>query len=184
MGEFFGILFGVVLVGGAVFLMWRSWRRRTERDAELTAYPVPADLSTPDIDAEILYVATTFAETPLERLAVRGLAFRGAGRLEVHAEGVLLRIAGEVEPSFLPADRIVDAGAATYAIDRGVEPDGLVALTWIIAGTDPEAEPVQVDSYLRARDPGDTGRIIAAVHELAAWRPAPRPDAESEITND
>ena len=85
----------------------------------------------------MLYVATTPTGDPLERLAVQGLAFRGTARIEVVPEGMVLRVAGE-QASFLPADRIVSAGEASYAIDRGVEPEGLVAVTWIANVADPE----------------------------------------------
>ncbi|WP_350349796.1 hypothetical protein ABIQ69_07820 [Agromyces sp. G08B096] len=179
MAELIGVLVAVAIVGGAGFLMWRSWRRRTRRDAVMTAYPVPERLGGAVVDAEMLYVATTPVGRPLERLAVQGLAFRGAGHVEVHPEGVILRIAGE-QPSFVPADRLVGAGTATFAIDRGVEPDGLVAITWIVDEEEPAEPPTHVDSYLRARYPGDAGRIIAAVTDIAAAHITLRPDAGSE----
>lgn len=195
MAELVGALVGVLVVGLAGWFMWRSWRRRSRRDAELGAYPVPAGLGEPAVDVEALYVATTPVGEPLERLALPGLGFRGAAHVEVHPEGLLLRIVGE-QPSFVPTTRLVGAGTATYVIDRSVEPEGLVAVTWIPAGaeasTPPEAsaahaaaEPsTQVDSYLRARFPGDAARVIAAVNELAAAASSPRPDAKERGTHD
>ncbi|MRG58548.1 hypothetical protein GE115_01460 [Agromyces sp. CFH 90414] len=179
MAEAIGILVAVVIVGGAGFLMWRSWRRRTERDSVMRAYPVPERLGEAVVSAEVLYVATTPVGRPLERLAVQGLAFRGSGHVEVHPEGVVLRIAGE-QPSFFPAARLVGAGTASFAIDRGVEPEGLVAITWIVDESEPAELPTHVDSTLRARYPGDAGRIIAAVTDIAAAHITLRPDAESE----
>ena len=185
-GWIVGTVIAVVLVAGAGWLMVRSWRRRKVRDEGLAAYPTPAGLGAPTLEVEALYVATTPEAEPLERLAVDGLAFRGSARLEVHAEGVLLRIAGE-RASFIPADRIAGAGAATFAIDRGVEPEGLVALTWIVDDrSEPEA-PTRVDSYLRCRYPGDSARLIAALDDIAAAPLALRPDAEnaeSEASDD
>ncbi|WP_127793556.1 hypothetical protein [Agromyces sp. LHK192] len=180
MAETIGIVVAVVIVGGAAFLMWRSWKRRTVRDAAMRAYPVPTVLGEAGVDVEVLYVATTPVGRPLERLAVEGLAFRGSGHLAVHPEGLLLRIAGE-QPSFVPRERLVGAGPASFAIDRGVEPEGLVAITWIVdEDTGPDAVPTHVDSYLRARFPGDAGRIITAVTDIAAAHVTLRPDAESE----
>lgn len=182
-GWIVGTIVAVVLVGVAGWLMVRSWRRRTVRDETLAAYPAPAGLGTPALEVEALYVATTPESEPLERLAVEGLAFRGSARVELHAEGVLLRIAGE-QPSFIPADRLVAAGSATYAIDRGVEPEGLVALTWIPLEREPaEVEP-RVDSYVRARYPGDPARIVRAVNDIAAAPAARRPKQESEASDD
>lgn len=185
-GWIIGTVVAVVLVAVAGWLMVRSWRRRTVRDEGLAAYPTPAGLGAPTLEVEALYVATTPEAEPLERLAVEGLAFRGSARLELHAEGVLLRIAGE-RPSFIPADRIAGAGAATYAIDRGVEPEGLVALTWIVDDRSEPETPTRVDSYLRCRYPGDSARLIAALDDIAAAPQALRPDAEnaeSEASDD
>jgi hypothetical protein len=180
-----GLLVAVLIVAAAAWLMWRSWRRRTVRDASLGAYPVPATVGRAAVDTEALYVATTPEGLPLERLAVDGLAFRGAARVEVVPEGVLIRIAGE-STSFIPREQLVGAGVATYAIDRGVEPEGLVAITWIVqqTGGDGETPPPRVDSYLRARYAGDSASIIAAVNDIAAAPAAPRPELESEASDD
>lgn len=183
MGEWIGAVVAVVIVAVVAWLMIRSWRRRTKRDETLSAYPMPSVLGAATLEMEVLYVATTPTGQPLERLAVQGLAFRGAARIEVTSEGLVLRIAGE-PATYLPADRIVAAGEATYVIDRGVEPEGLVAITWIARVADPELTPPHVDSYLRARYPGDSARIIVAVNDIAAARTAPRPEQESEASDD
>ncbi len=179
MDRWIGVIVAVVVVGAAAWLAVRSWKRRTKRDAPMTAYELPAVLGEPLLDTEVLYVATTPIGQPLERLAVQGLAFRGAGRIEVLPEGVVLRIAGE-PASFFPADRISAAGGASYAIDRGVEHEGLVAMSWIVRVDDPERVAPYVDSYFRARYPGDSARIIAAVNDIAAARPT----QESEASDD
>jgi hypothetical protein len=178
-----GALVTIAIVGLAAWLMVRSWKRRTVRDERLTSYPLPSSLGAPTLEAEVLYVATTPTGDPIERLAVQGLAFRGTARIEIVPEGIVLRVAGE-QASFLPAARIVSAGEASYAIDRGVEPEGLVAITWIANVADPEQAVPHVDSYLRARYPGDSARIIAAVKDIAAARIAPRPEQESEASDD
>ncbi|MGW4930685.1 PH-like domain-containing protein [Agromyces sp. NPDC004153] len=185
MGELIGALVAVAIIAVVAWLMIRSWRRRTVRDETLSAYPVPSSLPAPALETEVLYVATTPVGQPLERLAVQGLAFRGAARIEVSPDGLVLRIAGE-PPTWVPADRIAAAGGATYAIDRGVEPEGLIAVTWIAHVADPELEAPHVDSYLRARYPGDSARIIAAVNDIAAAHVATRPDQqqESEASDD
>ncbi|WP_067881819.1 hypothetical protein [Agromyces aureus] len=185
MDKWVGAIVALVVVAGLLWLAYRAWRKRETRDATLSAYPLPGLEGEPILETEVLYVATTPIGSPLERLAVQGLAFRGSGRVEVFAEGVVLRIAGE-QPSFLPSDRLVSAGEATYAIDRGVEPGGLVALSWIVALHDAEPEQVApyVDSYLRARHPGDSARIIAAVNDIAAARTVMQPHHESEASDD
>lgn len=185
MDKWIGALVAILILAVIAWLMVRSWRRRAQRDSVLSAYPVPASRSDAVFEAEILYVATTPADEPLERLAVQGLAFRGAGRVEVMPEGVALRIAGE-PVSFIPADRLTGAATASYAIDRGVEPEGLIAISWIAATSEEtEAEPPRVDSYLRARYSGDQARILRAIDDIAAAPAAPRPEQhESEASDD
>jgi hypothetical protein len=181
MDKLIGAIVAAVIVGVAVWLMVRSWRRRRSRDARLGAWPVPTGLAAALFETEVLYVASTPEGEPFERLAVEGLAFRGAGRLEVFDGGVLLRIAGE-PPSFVPAERIVGVGAASHAIDRGVEAEGLVAITWEPHESDPGDAPVRIDSYFRARYQGDTARIIAAVHDITAAA-APHTQQEGEASD-
>ena len=183
MDKWIGGLIALAIVAGAAWLMYRSWRRRTVRDESLSSYPLPDSLGVPTLETESLYVATTPVGDPLERLAVQGLAFRGSARLEVFPEGVILRIAGE-STTFIPADRLVGASTASYVIDRGVEPEGLVAFTWIAREAEPTDAPPRVDSYLRARYAGDAAKIIQAVNDIAAAPMASRPEHESEASDD
>ena len=182
MDKWIGGIVALAVVAGIVWLMYRSWRRRTVRDESLSSYPLPERLGAPALDAEVLYVATTPVGDPLERLAVQGLAFRGAAHVEVVTGGVILRVAGE-STTFIRADRLVGASTASYAIDRGVEPDGLVVLTWSPRAAD-DADPApRVDSYLRARYAGDAARIIQAVNDIAAAPTVSRPEHESEASD-
>jgi hypothetical protein len=123
--------------------------------------------------AEVLYVATTPRDLPLERLALSGLAFRARATLAVSVGGILLAPVGE-RPVFIPVSAIDLLTAATWAIDRGVETDGLLVLGWHldIPGHTP------VDSYFRITDPSDRRRISDAIHSIAPG--AIRPTTESE----
>ena len=138
------VMIAVAVVLIAV-LAW-AWWRRTRRDSGLAA-PVgeaPADASTL-FTHEALYVATTRHGEPLERLAIRGLGFRSRADLTVTSAGVALDLTGQPR-FFLPTERIVEVAQATVAIDRVVERDGLVRISWRV-----DADTV-VDSYLRAQD--------------------------------
>ncbi|PDQ34213.1 MAG: hypothetical protein B5766_12235 [Candidatus Lumbricidophila eiseniae] len=167
-----------------VWLMVGSWRRRTARDSALSGYPVPTSVPDVTVEAEVLYVATTLAGKPLERLAITGLAFRAAAQLIVTEQGVLLRVTG-ASATWIPAERIVGISRASVAIDRAVEPDGLLGLEWRpqaaprrAAGTSifehyteavvpkSEAAPPRVTSYLRTREGDNDLRIIQAVTAL------------------
>lgn len=143
-----------------------AWRRRSRRDAGLIA-PVgeaPAGAA-PRLRSEGLYVATTRHDEPLERLAIRGLAFRSRVDVTVTDRGVALDLTGQPRV-FLAADRLVDAGQATVAIDRVVERDGLVRVAW----TTPDG--TVVDSYLRPQD--TSARSLAdAITEILPATPTP-----------
>jgi hypothetical protein len=148
-------------------LMAWGWWRRTRRDRSLAA---PTDVP---VDAVVtasfsgLYVATTHHDAPLDRVAVRHLAFRGRCRIDVTTRGVLLRITGEPDV-FVDRASIVGVGRATWTIDRVVERDGLVVLSWRL-------EPATVvDSYLRLQG-GDPDALVHAIDPL-------RPSAATTAT--
>jgi hypothetical protein len=142
-----GALAVIVLITLAldVLLVW-AWWRRTRRDSGLEPQvgEAPAGASTLSTH-EALYVATTRHGDPLERLAIRGLGFRSRADLTVTSAGVALDLTGQPR-FFLPTERIVEVSQATVAIDRVVERDGLVRISWRV-----DADTV-VDSYIRPQD--------------------------------
>jgi hypothetical protein len=161
----------ILVLLGVLALMLRSWRRRSRRDAVLPAgYPQPAERGRELASAAALYVATTPREQPLERLAIPGLGFRARGGVSVTAAGVLLELAGS-PALFIPADAVDLVTDATWAIDRAVEPGGLLLLGWRLAPADADTEPTSVDSYFRFSDPADRTAISAAIRSIAVGAP-------------
>lgn len=136
------VAFTLALMGLGIW----AWRRRTHRDAGLTAPrgDVPAD-------AEVVsrfsgfYVATTRHDEPLERLAIRGLAFRSRVEGTVTTAGVALDLPGQPR-LLLAASDLTAADQATVAIDRVVEKGGLARIAWRI-----DSDTI-VDSYFRPQD--------------------------------
>jgi hypothetical protein len=164
------IAFAALVLG----LMYLGWRRRARRDAALIpSHSAPADLGAELAAADVFYVATTAHGVPLERLAIKGLGFRGRASVTVATAGISLRITGESEV-FIPAAAIVEAAHATWTIDRVVETDGLVLLAWSLGsgGTSTRGSGAEtiVDSYLRVIAPEDRARLIDAIHQIS---PAP-----------
>ncbi|TDN92955.1 hypothetical protein [Microbacterium sp. BK668] len=139
----------LVMIGVALLLLallaW-SWYRRVRRDRGFTAPhgEIPAGATQTALFA-VLYVATTRHGEPLERLAIRGLGFRSRADLTVTSEGVAIDLTGQPR-IFLASARIAGVAQASVAIDRVVEPDGLVRIEW---RTD---EGPLVDSYFRPQD--------------------------------
>lgn len=135
------VVLAAVLIGLGVW----AWRRRARRDAGLPAPvgEIPAGARTLAVFTGF-YVATTSHDQPLERLAIAGLGFRSRMTASVTDAGIALDLTGQSR-LFIPTAQIVAVDRATVAIDRVVEKEGLVRLTWR-SGT------VPVDTYLRAQD--------------------------------
>ncbi|MFT4052802.1 MAG: hypothetical protein QM677_11225 [Microbacterium sp.] len=147
-----------------------AWRLRALRDAGFVAPSgdIPAQATT-IATASGFYVATTRHGDPLERLAIRGLGFRSRLDVTVTDRGVALDLPGTPR-LFLTASSIEAVELATVAIDRVVEPGGLVRLTWRAARTSETGGTAEaVDSYLRPQDV--SARALADA--IAASLPGP-----------
>lgn len=149
-----GILLFVAVVFVGLALGWRA-RRRRQAGLPALAQP-PASLAPALVSADGFYVATTIADAPTDRVAVRGLGFRARAGVAVHPEGVVLTIAGQPD-AFVPRSAIVGVGRATWTIDRVVGRDGLVFVRWTLGDT-------AVDTYLKVPDPD---ALVAALETLA-----------------
>ncbi|OJU46113.1 MAG: hypothetical protein BGN98_07920 [Microbacterium sp. 69-7] len=133
-----------------------AWRRRSRRDAGITApFGEVPDAAAVQTVATGFYVATTRHGEALERLAIRGLGFRSRVDVTVTDRGVALDLVGQPR-MFIATDRIASVSQATTAIDRVVEPGGLVRLAWRTDGT-----TETVDSYLRPQDQSAQGLAAA-----------------------
>ena len=136
-----------------------AWRARTRRHASLGALPTPpAELGGARASFEALYLATTQAEQPLERITVPGLGFRSQAVLRIHETGLELDLGGRAGPAFIPRERIVGAGRANWTIDRASGGDRLVFVRWLLGDGD-----LAVDSTFRASDPAALADALLAL---------------------
>lgn len=147
-------------------LMYVGFRRRQKRQGDIPRpLAVPTDPGARLIELDdLLYVASTRRDQPLERIAVAGLGFRGRASIVVFDRGIALGIAGEPD-AFIPAADIEAIEHATWTIDRVVERDGLVRLAWRLGDT-------AVDSYLRIGDGTDQTAFMSAVRGILLTGPA------------
>lgn len=165
----------VALVVAAAALMLVGWRARRRRQAAVIApLPVPAELGASTVVVDGWYVATTPVDEPLERIAVHGLGFRARATVSVHPQGIVLDRRGS-DAVHLPATDLRTAGRATWAIDRVVEPAGLIVIGWMLGST-------PVDTYLRLPDRTDAEQLLAAVTDLLPGS-APAPDPAEEVAS-
>ena len=160
----------VAVVVLALAGMLLSWRRRTgaQRDLRLPAGAVGDELAS----AVGLYLVTTFAGRPLDRVVAGGLGFRAQVRVAVGRQGVEVDRAGAA-PFTIPLDRITGAGTGSWALDRGVEREGLAVVAWSLDG--PEGA-VPVESAFRIDDAGQAA-VLTALRDLVPSRvPDTAPD--------
>jgi hypothetical protein len=149
------VILGIVAL---VFLgLALGWRARQRRQAGLPALATPpATLSPATFTDDVFYVATTRADAPTDRVAVRGLGFRARAAVTVAPEGLVLSIAGQPD-AFIPKSAVVGVGLATWTIDRVVGKDGLVFVRWTLGHT-------EVDTNLRSADPD---ALVTALSTIA-----------------
>jgi hypothetical protein len=150
------LLVGVVAL--VFFGMWRAWRARIRRTETFSPPVSTADIGTVVSTGDALYVATTVAGHPLDRLALSGLAYRAKATITATKNGVEIAPRGE-HPVFMSAASISSIRAATWTVDRVVERDGLVAIAWKHGST-------TVDTYLRIVDAAFRTRLTEAVRSL------------------
>lgn len=143
-----------------------SWRLRGRRQRGYVLPAAPAEPGTVLAEADGLYLATTFADRPLDRVVAAGLGFRARCRVAVTERGLLVDRDG-VAPLLLAA---TGAGTATWTIDRAVEREGLLVVGWSLPTATGDAE--DVESSFRFDATGQA-RLLAALP-----RPAEVPRAD------
>lgn len=149
----------LVLIAVGMIVGWRALRRRASDVTGLA--PVPSEPGAVVLTEDLLYVATTRAEQPLQRIAVKGLGFRARAVLTVTTGGIRLDLAGGT-PGFIAAPAILGVGRATWTIDRAVSNDGLVFVRW--------SGGAALDSYFRSADPA---ALVVAIERILPKNPIP-----------
>ena len=135
------IAVGVLLLLG----MTLSIVRRRAQGRRMSPLPLPSDIPGDDqASFNVLHVATTPARKPMDRVWSAPLAYRAKTLLTTRSGGIVLSLTGEGEMG-LPAESITGCGRGTWTIDKAVDPEGLIVITWSHAGG-------EYDSYFRSVD--------------------------------
>ncbi|MFK4084520.1 hypothetical protein ACI2LF_10460 [Kribbella sp. NPDC020789] len=157
MKAFLGILGTVLVIAAAYYGMYRGWRNRQARQAELAPLPeVPAGNTR---GVEGVYVATTSAGDWMDRIAVHELGVRSTADLAVSEAGLIFHRQGAADV-FIPADHLT-----AVRTDRGIagkvtaEKSGLVVVTWSHDGR-------ELDTGFRPRRKADTAALTASIATL------------------
>jgi hypothetical protein len=163
MGYQFTTVVVTVLVVAALFaLIRRGWTSRVRRQSGIAPLPeLPAGIEDrePLLAVPGMYVSTTEAGAPLERIAARGLGLRARARVLVLDEGVLYDRQG-APALFVPAADVVSVGTQSGMAGKFVEKDGLAVLTWTLGDT-------LVDTGFRTQHAEDKQRFLSAVEAIA-----------------
>ncbi len=135
------IALGVLLLLGMTLSIMR--RRATGR--RIGPLPLPSDIpGEAMVSFNVLHVATTPARQPMERVWAAPLAYRAKTLFEVRSGGIVLSLTGEGAMG-VPAESITGAGRGSWTIDKAVDPEGLIVVTWMHGGN-------EYDSYFRSVD--------------------------------
>ena len=126
----------VVVILVAAYGLLVGWRHRAARQADFPELPqVPEDLANELVEPlSGLYVSTTRAGSWQDRVVARSLGRRAAATVHLYASGILVDRVGE-SPVFLPAAAVESVGTAPGIAGKVMGmPDGILVLTWALAG--------------------------------------------------
>lgn len=139
-----------------MFLAVRSWNRRASKQSYLLE--IPAFTKFKDEGSLGSYVATTFADRPLDRVSAHGLGYQGKARVFVDKAGVQISRTGE--KSFLIGKAsLLDLSRSSGVIGKAVEQGGLLSVRWMLGES-------EVESHLRFARAADRDLVANGVSVL------------------
>ena len=144
----------LVILLVALLAMFFAWRKRVALQSHYAITPagvVVAEQAKDATEFSVLYVATTLASEPLERIMLPGLSFRAQAQVLISPVGLSIKPAGE-KTSFIPADQLIQIHRSQVAIDRVVEKGGLTAISWNAFDSVAQS-PIELTSYFRIASP-------------------------------
>ncbi|SDQ46221.1 hypothetical protein [Quadrisphaera sp. DSM 44207] len=161
MEQLIAVVSVLVVVPLAWALMWRGWRSRARRQSGVPAPQAPPRPLEPGGAGVVegVYVSTTEAGQPLERVVAHGLGMRSPVLVAVAPEGVVLERRGA--PSVLvPRADLLGVRRSRGMVGKfTVESEGLVVLTWRLGAA-------ELDTGVRCRRRADADRLVAQVQDL------------------
>ena len=146
----------------SVFLLLaaRAWHKRKEEQTAKFDSPLEALDYFGELKAKSsgFYVATTYSENHLERISAFGLGSRGICQILVFSEGLLLIRKGE-RPLAIGSSALVSVSSNQVAIDKAVEPNGLMTITW-------KQNSSLLATHLRVVDKEKRNRVLDSINSL------------------
>jgi hypothetical protein len=139
-------------------LAYWSWVSRMRKQEK--ALMVPEFIEHSGMGENAQYVATIFADRPLDRVVAHGLAHRGRASISIAPSGVSICRTGE--RSFLiPQRQLASVTTGSAVIDRAVEKDGLISIRWTLG-------EVELETYLRIVSASERSTVLSNLKDLVA----------------
>ncbi|WP_344655754.1 hypothetical protein [Catenulispora subtropica] len=155
----------LVVLAGIYLLMWRGWKKRQARQADVPPLnEVPEGAFTGE-GVEAVYVSTTSEGDWLDRIAVHSLGQRSNALVHVAPRGVLIDREGASDV-FIPAAAVRGVRLATGMAGKYLREEGLVVITW-------QHGDRTLDTGLKPRH--GTGELVQALEAHFAVSTTERP---------
>lgn len=157
-----------VLLALGLLVLWsmrRGWRSRGASTAaevpELPATPAEGLRGAPVTEPmEATYISSTRAGDWLDRVVAHDLGVRSAAQAQVFERGVLLARRGAPDV-WVPSQSLRSVGTTSGMAGKYVGGDGIVVLTWALAG-----DERGLDTGVRPRRAKDRTRLLEAARDL------------------
>jgi hypothetical protein len=163
MDKVIGASIAAALIVLAFAFMWLAWRARARRARQYDTWPLLT--GAPVESHEVFYVATTHGTNSLERVALRGFTYRGFAALDVFDNGLQVRLKTNDTLS-IPSTSLVRYEFSQVAIDKVVEKEGLIGLTWMSATTENSAQ--ELTTFVRLRDVSARDHLTTVLTKLVS----------------
>jgi hypothetical protein len=149
-------LIGLAIFAVFILIAFFSWRSKAKKQSAL--FPAPKAPDTKSNGTQGFYVATTFADRPLDRVLAHGLAHRGSASVAVGNQGVSVHRVGE-KGFFIPLSDLIAVTRTSSVIDRAVEKDGLISLRWRLGET-------EIESHFRFVAADKRDELLTEINQL------------------
>jgi hypothetical protein len=130
---------GLIAIAILILFIWlaaRGWRKRVSSQSGVLDKPDFTDFKSEGSVGS--YVATTFADRPLERVSAHGLGYPGNARVFVDKNGVQISRTGE-KCFLISSSSLIGISRTSAVIDKAVEKDGLLSLRWKLGDSELES---------------------------------------------
>lgn len=148
------ILLALTLV--LLALMRRGWKNREKRIVVGELPELPAGQWRRPDSVHGIYVTTTLAGQPYERVVTRGLGLKAAVDVHVGAGGIVLERQGATD-LYIPLTDLAGVTTTGGMVGKFAAADSIVVLRWSVDGTD-------LDTGIHIRSDADREQLLELIN--------------------